>query len=180
MPYVRDRIAPASKEHARERRTVNRRVLAANPAHPGTRFDGAYDWFRSALVYARRRSYPSLAAGDAAQARRLQIIADAASALQDAGCRADEAVPRHYATRARREDYRGAYGRTPAAQRPHDEPRRLYAAHAWLLLAAAQADRHVRRGGDPAVSRTAALIKDEAAARLIKWAEEMDADDYGQ
>jgi hypothetical protein len=180
VPYVRDRVAPASKEHARKRRAINRAVLAPDPAHPGSRYDGAYDWFRIALVYARRRSYRTLAIGDAAHARRIQIIADAAAMLQAAGCAIDEAVPLHYASRSRRAEFRDAYHRAPAAARVTDKPTRLYAANAWVLVSAAQAGKYVRRGGDRAVLGTVAALKDAAAAKLIEWAEEMDADDYGE
>lgn len=169
MPYVRSRMAPRSAEYVRERAAVNRRALAHDPACPGVRFTGAFDWFRAALAYAQRRSYRSLAAGDSAHTRREQIITEAARMLQDRACEIDAIVPRSFRRQTLRPEMRAAYdgARTTAD--------RMQAARAWFLFIAKQAE---RRGGE--IASRAAVIKDQAAARLIEWAEEMDADDYGE
>jgi hypothetical protein len=178
MTYVRERIAPASKERARLRRESAPANVAAQL--PGDKFTAAYDWFRAALMYARRRSYLSLAHGDRAQARRLQIIAEAAAAVHAAGCVVDAAVPKHRASRLRREELRGTYYQAPEQVRPGDKALKLTAAHGWLLFGIAQAGWYDRRNRAPEVTGTVARITDELAAKLIEWAEEMDADDYGE
>ena len=166
MPYVRGRLCPAAKEYARRRAESNRKALAYDPAHPGARFTGAYDWFRAAAAYAGRRSYRTLEIAEDALARREQIITEAARLLQDRAGEIDTLVPASFRRHARRAALRDAYSSatSPAAQ--------LAAAHGWLLFAARRAERYG--------SASAAGIKDRAAASLIKWAEEMDADDYGE
>jgi hypothetical protein len=169
MPYVRSRMAPASKEYARKRTAINRQALAYSPAAPGVRFTGAYDWFRAALAYAQRRSYRTLAIGDAAMARREQIIAEAALLLKQRGDEIDALVPKSFRRRTIRAELRVAYD----AARTLAE--RSEAARVWFAFIAKQAE---RCRGD--VASRAAVIKDDAAAVLIGWAEEMDADDYGE
>jgi len=171
MTYVRAKMRLASKEYARKRRELNRRVLASNPESPGIGFDGAFDWFRTAAVYAERRSYRTLAIGEAALSRRERIIADAAAMLQEHADEMNAIVPARPRRRTCRAEYRTAYRKaaTTAA--------RLNAARVWFMLMAAQAQRHCR---DNDAAGKAAAVKDEATARLIEWAEEMDADDYGE
>ena len=168
MPYVRARMQPVSKEHARERAAANRVALAPGAASPAVRFTRAFDWFRSAAVYAGRRSYRTLSIGEAAHARRGQIAADAARMLQEHADQMDAVVPAAQ-RRGRRAELRQAYGHavTDAA--------RMEAARQWFLFMAAQA----RRGTGEVAARVTA-IQDRAAGRLIEWAEEMDADDYGE
>jgi hypothetical protein len=173
MPYVRDRIAPASKTHVRERREAYRTALAPDPANPGLRFDGAYDWFRAALAYAGRRSYRTLAIGDAASARRTAVTDGAASVLQSAGDEVMALIRPSFRPGAHHGEIRAAYGRATSP------PARLNAAHAWLLFATRQAERYARSSSS-GTGMQAAEIRDRAAARLIEWAEEMDADDYGE
>ena len=169
MPYVRSRMAPRSAEYVRERAAIHRRTLAYNAACPGVRFAGAHDWFRAALAYAQRRSYRTLATGDAAHARREQIITEAARMLQDRACEIDAIVPHSFRRQTLRAEMRVAYdGARTAADR-------MQAARSWFMFIAKQAE---RRGGE--TDSRAAVIKDQAAVRLIEWAEEMDADDYGE
>jgi hypothetical protein len=172
-PYVRARMQPSAKEYVAERVAANRAALAENPAHPGVRFDGAYDWFRAASAYAARRSYRTPEAGAAALARREQIITDAALVLQGRGCEIDALVPGWFRRSTRRDEFRDAY------RKAADPAGRLAAAHGWLLFASKTAARYARLHGSDAGSRAAAL-RDDAAAALIRWAEEMDADDYGE
>jgi hypothetical protein len=170
VTYVRAKMQqPASKEYARGRVARNRVMLAPDPASPGARFTGAYDWFRTAAVYAGRRSYRTLATGEAAIARRDRIAEQAAAMLQEHACRIDAIVPPAPRRRHRRAEFRGAYGRAVTARQ------RTEAARMWFMFMTRQAE---RCRGD--VAARAAVIKDEAAARLIGWAEEMDADDYGE
>lgn len=171
-PYVRARMQLASKEYVAQRVAANRVALAADPAHPGVRFDGAYDWFRAAAAYAGRRSYPMLGIGSVALARREQIISEAARMLQARGCEIDELVPGWFRRGTRRAEIRDAYRQAAAFAAQLD------AAHAWLLFASRRADRFAHRDGGAASAR-AAEVKDDAAAGLIRWAEEMDTDDYG-
>ena len=167
MPYVRGRLAPSSKEHARQRREVNRKVLAPDPAHPGARFPDAFDWFRAAAAYAGRRSYRTLDIAEHAIGRRDQIIGAAARMIQDRADEIDTLVPQSFRQRrTRRADF------SNACRWAKTDRDRLNAAYAWLLFIARLAERY----GSP----SAAGIKDRAAAELIKWAEEMDADDYGE
>lgn len=168
MTYVRNRMQPASKEYARRRVVVNREVLAPGTS-PGARFTGAVDWFRAAAAYAGRRSYRTLDLGEAAVARRDRILADAALMLQERGNEIDALVPASFRRQTRRAELRSEYGRAATVQN------RLTAAHGWLLFMARQAERH-----SEAAAARANEIKDAAAASLIEWAEEMDADDYGE
>jgi hypothetical protein len=180
MPYVRDRMAPTSSDRSRNRREMFRYLHTPDAQDWDGRFHSAYGWFQSALVYAKRRPYPAVARKDWAYARRLQLITDAAAVVQAAGCAVDEALPVHRSTWVRRQEIRGAYYKAPETRSPEDRPWRLDAAHGWLLLGMKQARRHVSRGGDPEVSAKVSRIITEATGKLVAWAEEMDADDYGQ
>ena len=174
MPYVREKLQrPTAGDRARERRRVNPRRLAPDPANPGARFHDAFEWLRMAAIYAGRRSYRTLSIAEAATARREQIRADAARVVQGAADEIAALVPPSFRPGHRREQIRGAaaLAATPKA--------RLDLARAWLMHADALAGRHARRDGGAARARAAA-IKGEATARLIEWAEEMDADDYGE
>ena len=71
------------------------------------RFTGAYDWFRAALAYAQRRSYRTLAVGDAATARRGQIIAEAALMLKQHGDEIDAMVPKSFRRQTMRAETAG-------------------------------------------------------------------------
>ena len=173
MTYVRDRVAPASKDYARERREANRRHLAPDPANPGTRFDGAFDWLRAAARYAARRSYRRLEIGERASARCEQIRADAAQVVQGAADEIAALVPASFRPSPRRAEIRRA---SREAATPKEQ---LDLARAWLLNAYALASRYASRDGGAAKAR-ADQIRDRAAERLIEWAEEMDADDYGE
>ena len=85
MPYVRAKLRrPSAADRARERRKVNRLLLTPDPAHPGAKFDGAFEWLRMAAVYAGRRSYRTLGIAEAAAVRRDRIRADAARVVQGA------------------------------------------------------------------------------------------------
>lgn len=179
MSYVRKGIAPASSERSRRRAAAYRASLAA-PQPEGQRFALAYDWFREALLYALRRSYPALATADQAQARRLAVIAEAAAALHEAGCAVDSMIPKHLARTARRREIHGRYAAAPAAVRETDKPLRLYAAYAWLTYGIAQADRYGRWRNSLEVPSAARRAADETAPKLIELAEEMEADDYGR
>ena len=173
MTYVRDQIAPASKNYARERREANRRYLAPDPAHPGARFDGAFDWLRAAARYAERRSYRRLEIGEQASARCEQIRADAARVVQEAADAIAALVPASFRPSPRRAEIRKA---SRKAATPKEQ---LDLARAWLMNAYALVGRYASRDGGAAKAR-ADLIRDGAAGRLIEWAEEMDADDYGE
>ena len=166
MRYVRDRLAPASREQVRKRREANRAALA--PGRPA-RFWPALDWFRAAAVYAERRSYRSQDIRNSALARREQIIGEAAAVIQEHADRISAVAPVAPRRRLGLVEIRGAYRRAAT------NPDRLDAARAWLMFI----DRQAGRAGGEAATRADA-IKDEAAARLIEWAEEMDADDYGE
>ena len=168
MTYVRDRVR-LSKDRARERSKFYRQMLERDPATLGAQFGNALDWLRAAAVYALRRSYRDKASGSAAQARRTEILADAAALIQEHAGRIDREVPEWFRRQTRRAEFRSAFGRA----RTTDE--RLEAARAWFLFIARQAERF---GGDAA--GRAERVKGEAAAQLIEWAKEMDADDYGQ
>ena len=170
MPYVRDRLQPKSKKHVQERAAKHR--CALDPANAAGNFTGAFDWFRAAAAYAARRSYRTLDIGNGALARREQIIAEAARVLQDCGTEISDLAPASFRPSARRAEYRAAYGR---AASPRDQ---LNAAHAWLLYAVRRAERYERHGAG--VKSAASAIRDRAVTRLIEWAEEMDADDYGE
>jgi len=181
MPYARDRIAPASSESARRRRDMFGYLHA--PGNPGDwedRFHSAIAWLGSALVYSRRRSYPSAARREWAHARRLQIIADAAAAVQEAGNAVDAAFPEHRSSWDRRQALRGAYHRARETRSVDERPWRLDASRAWLMTGMRQAERYAARRGAPEALAEVARIVNEVAGRLAAWAEEMDSDDYGQ
>lgn len=180
MPYVRDRMTAGSSDRSRNRREIFRYLHTPDTQDWDGRFNSALGWFYSALVYSKRRSYPNVARQDWAYARRLQLIAEAAAVVQAAGCAVDEALPVHRAAWERRQEIRGAYYKARETRSPADRPWRLDAARGWLLLGMAQARRHASRGGDPGVSAEIARIVTEVTGRLAAWAEEMDADDYGQ
>jgi hypothetical protein len=167
MPYVRARLAPASKEYARRRAEQNRVLLAPDPAHPGARFPDAFDWFRAAAVYARRRSYRTPVIAERAHARLKEITASAVSVLRQSAEEMDVVIPARR-RRLRRVELRQACARAAGADRM--EPTRQ-----WFLFLAAQAR---REPGETAAQ--AAAIQDHAAEWFIRWAEEMDADDYGE
>jgi hypothetical protein len=171
MPYVRDRGEPVAKEQARKRREENRRHLAPDPASPGARFDGAFEWLRIAARYAGRRSYRQLEIAEQALARRDQIRADAAKVVQSAADEIARPVPARFRPSPNRARIREA---SRKAATPREQ---LDLARAWLMHAGALAVRYASRDGGAAKAR-ADLIKDKAAARLIEWAEEMDSDRY--
>ena len=166
--YVRARLQPASKKYARLRAERNRVALAPDPANPGARFTGAFDWFRAAAAYARRRSYPTWEAGERARIRLEEITASAARVLQQSAAEMEPVLPVR-GRRVRRLELR------QACDRAATDAGRMEAARQWFLYLAARARRET--GGAAA---RAAAIQDRAAARLIEWAEEMDADDYGK
>ena len=169
MPHVRNRLAPASKEYARKRAAANRVALAPDPAAPGGRFNGALDWLRAAAVYASRRTYRTEEIRCAALARRERILSMAAAVIQEHACRMDAVVPPSPRRSSSRIQWRGGYARAA------DGKQQMEAARVWFMFMARQAE----RAGGP-VAAQAAQIEDETAARLIEWAEEMDADDYGE
>lgn len=177
MPYA----APSSSESARLRRERFGFLRA-----PGgldnwdDRFHTAIGWFYSALVYSKRRSYPTADRREWAHARRLQIIADAAAAVQEAGCAVDAAFPVHRSSWERRQALRGAYHKARETRSPDDRPWRLDASRAWLMTGMRQARRYAARPGAPEALPEVARIVNEVAGRLAAWAEEMDSDDYGQ
>lgn len=168
MNYLRDRIAPASKAHARERRERNRVACAPDPASPGARLTVALDWFRAAAAYASRRSYRSAGIREHAAQRRSEILCAAAAEIQQAG--SDIAAP---LPPLRNAEIRGAYAAAGTTAG------RLDAAVRWLAYATRQAEKNARRehgSGTPEADR----IRDRVTGRLCEWAEEMDADDYGE
>lgn len=173
MTYVRDSVAPASKEHAQYRREFNRQSLAPDPACPGARFDAAFDWFRAAARYAGRRSYRRLEIGERAIARCEQFRAEAARVVQAAADEISAPVPASFRPSPLRAQIRGA---SRKAATPKEQ---LDLARAWLMHAYRLTCRYASRDGGAAKAQ-ADLIRDAAAARLIEWAEEMDADDYGE
>ena len=167
MPYVRDRLSPASKKHARLRTERNLMALALDPANPGARFPVAFDWFRAAAVYARRRSYRTWDARERAHARRAEILAAAAWMVQRHAEEMDAILPPPR-QRVRRLDLKQACEQAT-------DGTRMEAARQWFLFLAAQAR---REAGETAVK--AAEIQGRAAEWFIRWAKEMDADDYGE
>jgi hypothetical protein len=169
MTCVRKREQPSAQERAKRRAEVNRQVLVPDPVSPGGRFTGAFGWFRAAAVYAGRRSYRTLAIGEAAVIRRDRIIGLAAGVIQERACEIDVLVPSWFRPQTRRAVFRDAQAR---AATPGD---RLKAAHEWMLFAVRMAERY-----SDATGQQAAAIQDKAAARLIGWAEEMDSDSYGE
>lgn len=169
MTNVRYREKLTSKEHARKRRETKRVTLAPDPASPGGRSAGALDWFRAAAVYAGRRTYRTLSIGEAAIARRDRLRDDAGAMLQEHACRIDAIVPPDFRRPTRRAEFRAAYAKAKTA------PERREAGRAWFMFMIRQAG---RCGGEVALQ--AARIEDEATVKLIEWAEEMDADDYGE
>ena len=173
MPYVREKLQrPTAADRARERRK-NPSRFAPDPANPGARFYDAFEWLRMAAIYAGRRSYRTLDIAERAVARRDRIRGDAARVVQATADEVAALIPSSFRPGRRREQIRGAsaLADTPKAQ--------LDLARAWLMHADALAGRYARQDGGAARAR-AAVIKGEATARLIEWAEEMDADDYGE
>ena len=171
MPYVRPRLQPASKKYARLRAARNRVALAARDAvgwTPGARFTGAFDWFRAASAYAQRRSYRTREIRERALSRHEQITAEAARMLRQHAAEMDAVVPPPR-KRVRRLELR------QACDRAATDAARMEAARQRFLFLAAQAR---RERGETAAQADA--IQDRAASRLIQWAEEMDADDYGE
>lgn len=167
MPYVRARLAPASKKHARLRAERNLVALVLDPANPGARFPVAFDWFRAAAAYARRRSYRTWTARERGHARLADILAAAAWMVQRHAEEMDAVIP-SARQRVRRLDLKRA------CEGAADDAR-MEAARQWFLFLAAQAR---REAGEVAVQ--AAEIQDRATEWFIRWAKEMDADDYGE
>jgi hypothetical protein len=163
VPHVRDRAAPAAATEVRKRRERNLILLAPDPARPGARFGRAFDWFRAAVAYARRRGYPSRAVADLALTRREEILDAAERSLTGHGDRIAALLRKP----PRRDASRAACGKAGTGRE------RVQAAEGWLLRAYCLAARQ-----DPDTQRQADVIKDQAAAELIEWAKEMDADDY--
>jgi hypothetical protein len=169
MPYVRDRMRVVTKDRARERSEFYRQMLEGDPAALAGQFGTALDWMRAAAVYALRRGYPDTVAASAAHARRAEILAAAAALIQEHAGRIDREVPSSFRRKTRRPEFREAYSRAETTAE------RLDAARAWFMFIARQAE---RLGGKAA--EHAERIEGECASRLIEWAKEMDADDYGQ
>lgn len=169
MTKVRDRKQPTAKERARWRTETNRHRLMPDPANPGGKYTGAFDWFRAAAVYAGRRSYRTASIGEAAIARRDRIVGLAAAVIQERACEIDALVPQTFRPQTRRAEFRGAYDRAATAR---DQ---LHAANAWMMFAVRMAGRY-----SDVTARQAAVIEDRAAGRLIEWAKEMDSDSYGE
>jgi hypothetical protein len=181
MAYVRDRLAPASGDSARLRRETFGYLHAPGaPDNWDDRFHSAISWLGSALVYSKRRSYPSAARKEWAHARRLQIIAEAAAAVQEAGNAVDAAFPVHRSSWERRQALRGAYYQSRETRNVDERPWRLDASRSWLMVGMRQARRYATRPGAAEALPEVARIVNEVAGRLAAWAEEMDSDDYGQ
>ena len=168
MPYVRARLQAASKEAVRRRAERNRATLAPGRVTPGMRFTLALDWFRAAAAYARRRTYRTWEARERAHARREEILAEAARMLQGHAAEMNAVLPPPR-KRVRRLELKQAYDRAAT------DAARMEAARQWFMFLAAQAQRAT---GETAAQADA--IQDRAATRLTEWAEEMDADDYGE
>ena len=169
MAYVRDRMRVVSKDRARERSESCRRMLERGTGALAGQFGNALDWMRAAAVYALRRGYPDTVAASAAHARRAEILAEAAALIQEHADRIDREVPQSFRRKTRRPEFRAAYSHAETTAE------RLDAARGWFMFIVRQAE---RLGGDAAVR--AGRIEGECAVRLIEWAKEMDADDYGQ
>lgn len=167
MPYVRERMQPAGKTAVQARVESRRYALSVTTGRQ--RFYTAYDWFRAAAVYARRRSYRTTAIAETATARLERITEDAARMLQEHADQLDALIPASFRRQTRRADIREGYARARTAAD------RMNAAHSWLLFMARQAERH-----SPGLKARAAGIQDDATAKLIAWAEEVDRDDYGE
>jgi hypothetical protein len=165
-------MQPRSAEEVRARREENLARLT-EPYSVGSMWT-AFEWCRSAAVYALRRSYPTAAIGQRAHARREQIIAECAATLQVCGDEVWALLPAGPQPRKSRAlDFQAA---SALAKKPRDKQT---AAKAWLMFADRQIDRYEGRPGGE-LRAQADQIQARVTALFIAWAREMDADDYGQ
>jgi hypothetical protein len=133
----------------------------------------AYSWYASAAAYALRRSYPTLPIGQRAHARREQLVTSSAGLLQACADEIWALLPAGpHPRKSRAVEFQTA---SALAKKPQDKQT---AAKAWLMYVIKQVSRYETRPGE--VRERADQIQARATGRFIAWAEEMDADDYGQ